>query len=259
LNFLREKPSHICRRNLRRIQAVIDRAAAVTTISHFVANEIRRHLDLRGKPLRVIYNGANTDDYPQAARPEFADARPFLFAISDIVRKKNFHVLVGLIARLPEYRLIIAGNDRTDYAREIRRAAAEAGVAERVCLPGIVSDAARCWLYKNCSGVCFPSLTEGFGLPVVEAMLFGRPVFISDATSLPEVGGPLAFYWKCFDPDAMLAVFRCGMAAYAADPQYAARLTAHAERFSWNKAAAEYLAFYREIIDAGGRLSRRAA
>ena len=113
---------------------------------------------------------------------------------------------------------------------------------------------------RNCDAFLFPSLTEGFGLPVIEAMQFGKPVFLFKATSLPEVGGTLAFYWSSFDPDAMAAVFHAGMAAFASDPNYPLESIAHARRFSWDKAASEYLAFYREILDdAGDTALRRAA
>ncbi len=167
-------------------------------------------------------------------------------------------MLIHLLGQLPQYRLIIAGNDRTPYAAHIRRYAAEAGVAERVVLPGIVNDATRYWLYKNCTAFLFPSLTEGFGLPVIEAMQFGKPVFLSAATSLPEIAGPMAFYFRSFEPEPMVRVFCEGMAAYAAAASYPARLTARARQFSWDKAAAEYLAQYREVLEGTEARYRRA-
>lgn len=259
LNFLREKPPEAWRNNLRGVQVLIDRAVAVTTISKFVAEEVRSYLDLGEKPLRVIYNGLIATDHLEAERPAFVNGSPFLFSIGDIVRKKNFHVLIDLMTRLPQYRLIVAGNDGAAYADEIHRLAAKAGVLDRVVLPGIVSDATRYWLYKNCEAFLFPSLTEGFGLPVIEAMRFGKPVFLSNTTSLPEIGGPLAFYWTSFDGAAMFDVFRAGMASFAGDPSYPAQLAARANQFSWDQAAAEYLAFYREILDGTATRSTRVA
>ncbi len=260
LNFLRERDAEICTRNLRRIQRLVDRASVVTTISRFVAEEVREHLDLGTRPLRVVYNGLIGAGLSSAAPPAFVDDRPFFFSIGDVVAKKNFHVLLRLLPGLPQFRLIVAGNDRTDYAQEIRRLATEAGVSDRVLLPGIVSDATRCWLYQHCAAFFFPSLTEGFGLPVVEAMSLGKPVFLSRLTSLPEVGGELAFYWDSFDADHMLRVFRDGMAAYAANPQYPVQLANHAAQFSWDKAAAEYVAIYRNVLqDAKPRVRRWAA
>ena len=149
LNFLREKPPQEWARGRRCVQALVDRAAGVTTISHFVANEVRSQLAIHGKPLRVIYNGLIDEKYVDAAVPPFMDDKPFLFTIGDITPKKNFHVLVDMLARLPQYRLVVAGNNRTAYAGEVRDIAAQRGLAQRVILPGIVGDESRYWLYKK--------------------------------------------------------------------------------------------------------------
>jgi glycosyltransferase involved in cell wall biosynthesis len=119
-------------------------------------------------------------------------------------------------------------------------------------MPGEISDAHRTWLYENCDALLFPSLSEGFGLPVVEAMAHGKPVFMSDRTSLPEVGGSLGFYWKDFSPAHMLQVFQTGMATFRQDPEYARKLSAHAKSFSWQHTAAEYLKLYAELLAAAG-------
>ncbi len=108
--------------------------------------------------------------------------------------------------------LVVAGSAASPYAQEILRLARAEGVAERVLLPGNVTDAEKYWLLANAEAFVFPSLAEGFGLPVVEAMSLGKPVFLSTRTSLPETGGPEAFYWPDFDPRAMAEVFTRGMA-----------------------------------------------
>jgi glycosyltransferase involved in cell wall biosynthesis len=261
LNFLREKAPEVHPRHLGRLQAYVDRASAVTTISRFVAEEIKANLDLRGKPLRVIYNGPAADDRALKTRPQFIDDRPFLLTLGDITTKKNFHVLVEFARRLPDYMLIIAGNDRTSYAHDIRELAANSGIAERVFMPGIVNDAVRGWLYGNCTAFLFPSTTEGFGLPVIEAMRFGKPVFLSDATSLPEIGGPLAFYWRSFIPEHMVQVFHDGMAAFMRSAQYGQRLASWARQFSWQKAASQYVELYEDVLESNfaPRLARQAA
>ena len=77
------------------------------------------------------------------------------------------------------------------------------GLEERIILPGEISDMDKYWLYKNCEAFVFPSMYEGFGLPVIEAMNFGKPVFLSTFSSLPEVGGKYALYWENFDSQLM--------------------------------------------------------
>ena len=108
----------------------------------------------------------------------------------------------------------------------------------------------RLWLYQNCAALAFPSKTEGFGLPVIEAMAFGRPVFVSPVTSLPEIGGNLAFYWNDHSPTEMANVVRKGFATFEADPTYSTQLQTWAAKFSWENAANSYLSLYQEVHSA---------
>ncbi|MBI1311333.1 glycosyltransferase [bacterium] len=259
LNFLREKSGPKIKRNLDRVQRLVDRASVVTTISQFVAEELHEHLNLRGQPPRVIYNGLSLDANETGTRPSFVTARPFLFAIGTVYRKKNFHVLVDLAARLPEYDLVIAGTHHAEYVEQIRQLARQAQLDDRLILPGGVSEQHRQWLYHNCAAFLFPSLTEGFGLPAIEAMSCGRPVFLSRLTSLPEVGGPLAFYWDSFEPDEMTRVFQQGMATFQSDPTYAEQLRRRADQFRWENAARQYVDLYQETLDAANRQREHCA
>ena len=257
LNFLREHDNARQAKELSKLQAKIDRAAAVTTVSQFVADDVSAKLDLRGKPLHVIHNGANSGSHHKPQRPPYLPQGPFLFALGDVLPRKNFHALLGLLQRVSGRTLVIAGDKQHAYARHLADQARELGLAERVFLPGTIGDSERCWLYQHCEAFLFPSKTEGFGLPVMEALSLGRPVFISHATSLPEVGGPLAFYWEQYDPAHMAQVFHDGMALYYSDPDYSHKLRQHAAQFTWQRAARAYLAAYREIL--GASEVRRAA
>ncbi len=246
LNFLREKSKHSQASRLRAMQRRIDRATRLTAISRFVAGEVREHLNLRGKEIEVVYNGAATIGAEPGDRPAVAPATPFLFSIGGFADKKNFHTLVPLIRRLPEFMLVIAGFNNTEYGGYVRRLAERLGVGDRLLTPGPVSDGERQWYYQHCAGFVFPSLTEGFGLPPIEAMSAGKPVFLSTRTSLPEVGGAAAFYWDQFSPRAMANVVRDGMKAATA-PGFEDRVRAHADRFCWSRAAADYLRIYHEM------------
>lgn len=265
LNFPAARTPQQNHRSLDLLQRRIDRAALLTTGSHFAADQIRRQLDVGGKELRVIYHGlcvrppqspASTPPRP----PAFAPRRKFLFSIGEFRPFKNFHTLIGLLARLPgDLDLVIAGNTATPYAEQVRAEIARYGLADRVILPGVVSDDERQWLYDQCAAFIFPSLAEGFGLPAIEAMSCGKPVFLAHATSLPEVGGPLAFYWTDFTPDAMHAVFERGLHTFHATPGYADQVRAHAARFTWPAAAAAYLSLYQDALSLAQTAPRRAA
>ena len=246
LNFLREKNQYVTRRLLREVQQKVDRADRLTTISEFVAGEVREHLDLRGKKLDVVYNGAADCSVGEGERPAKLPEGPFLFSLGCFLEKKNFHSLVGMMAELPEYRLALAGHNRSAYGDFVADEIKRLGVDDRVTLLGPISNSERLWCFQNCTALAFPSLTEGFGLPAIEAMSAGRPVFLSDRTSLPEVGGDVAFYWRDFDPAAMAAVVRDGLAAASA-PGYGDRLQERAAMFRWQNSAAQYLRIYREM------------
>ncbi|PHS02332.1 MAG: hypothetical protein COA78_21365 [Blastopirellula sp.] len=249
LNYLREKSSSKLKRYHDRIQRLIYRADSIAAVSHFTADEIRDHFDLQGKPLHVIYNGTYDASRIEPAQPEFIDeSTPFLFSIGQIVPKKNFHVLVDLIEHLPNHKLIVAGNRDAEYANFVRQRAEELGVTDRVILPGSVTDQERQWLYLNCEAFVFPSLNEGFGLPPIEAMSVGKPVFLAKRTSLPEVGGPHAFYWDEFSGDHLHQVYRDGMQAFNADPQHKDRLIRYAAQFTWEQAAKQYVDIYESIL-----------
>ena len=248
LNFLQKYSGLRRARRLARVQRIVDRAAAVTFISEFTERDVRAHLRLDGKRTRITYLGNSLRPQPEAPRPAFAPQGPFLFSIGIVGPKKNFHVLVPFLRALgPGRSLVIAGDASSPYAESIRRLARDEGVADRVVLPGSVDDAQRYWLYANCEALVFPSLTEGFGLPVIEAMSVGKPVFASTRTSLPEAGGPEAFYWPDFDPRAMREVFERGMAEVRADAAKADRLRRWADRFTWERCAAACWEVYREV------------
>jgi glycosyltransferase involved in cell wall biosynthesis len=259
LNFLREKSPSGTARRVRKLQRLVDRSSAIATISEFSAAEIREHLHLRGKPLRVIYNGLAAPRVPKSDPLPDLPPGPFLFTIGDITAKKNFHVLLDLMSELPEYRLVIAGRKASDYARHLQKTVAQRKLTHRVFLPGEIDDAQRQWLYEHCDAFLFPSLTEGFGLPVIEAMSFGKPVFITRGTSLPEIGGSLAYYWDRFEPKLMVDCFRAGLEQTKRDPDFARRSQQHASQFSWSRAAAAYLDYYRDLLSIQGHSHQRAA
>jgi glycosyltransferase involved in cell wall biosynthesis len=256
LNFL-ERNDYSAAKKARRLAAVqrrVDQADAIATISEFTASVVRRHLTIPDIPVRAIHLG-NPMEAPgrrvEARRPpgalgELAPGSFFLF-VGVIHPKKNVHTLAPVMRGFPEHRLVLAGPDGNPYAAEVRQAATAAGVADRVLMPGAVDESTKRWLYENCRALLFPSLSEGFGLPVVEAMSVGKPAFLSGLTSLPEIGGDVARYFDSFDPEAMIAIIRRELAEYDARPMAANELRAHAARFSWTRAATEYWAHYDEV------------
>jgi glycosyltransferase involved in cell wall biosynthesis len=230
---------------LWKIQKLVNRSAAVTTISNFVATEIRKNLKLDARPLQVIYNGNCLDESLQDKKPLLNVTGKFFFSIGIISEKKNFHSLVPLLTEFKDHSLVIAGKNSGKYARKIYADALALGVQERLLMPGIVTDAEKLWLYRNCEAFLFPSLTEGFGFPVVEAMSLGKPTFISRHTSLPEIGGVEAFYFDDFESGSMARVIKNGLQHF--DESRSQRSIEWANQFTWENAARRYQELYRGL------------
>jgi len=248
LNYLRDTEGRELEHRLGVVQSRVDRADVIATDSRFTADEVRQHLAVGDRPIHVIHIGLPDTDAVSPVKLASVGDVPFLFAIGDVVPRKNVHVLPPMMELLPDLQLLIAGRHDTEYAKEIIRTVEALGLAQRVRFLGQVTDAERLWLYRHADGVVVPSLTEGFGLPVIEGMAQGRPVFMSNVTSLPEVGGELGHYWDSYEPESMAAVVREGLAQWHADPDLATRARQHASQFTWRRAAEAYAGLYRSMV-----------
>ncbi len=250
LNFLKEKTQFKARRRLKKLQQKVDRASAVTFISNYTAKICRENLNLQGKNTRIIYNGVDIDPDKKVTAPAFLPTGKYLLALGMVLKKKNFHVLIDLMDKIEDYNLVIAGDKSSKYARMITELVKDRHLQKRVIMPGTVTENDKIYLYRNCSGFLFPSLVEGFGLPVIEAMRFGKPVFISDKTSLPEIGGELAFYWNDFTPDYMADIFISKMNAYKNNIEdMKNKLIEYSNRYDWKKSIKKYQELYLEILN----------
>ncbi len=248
LNQVHEQPagSPKLRRHLRRMARKIAGVDRVVAISEFVKADILRFFPEAEDKISVIYNGTSPSHAPEGHQPGFMPRGRFMFAVGMVCPKKNFHVLVPLL-RSNDLTLVVAGVVKESYKEKIMQEAARFGVAERVAVTGPVSQFDKDWYYAHCEAFLFPSLAEGFGLPVLEAMHHGRPVFLSRYTSLPEIGGDAAFYFDSFEPDHMGEILKTGMACFARE-NGAERARAHACRFSWEQAGAAYLDLYQQVL-----------
>lgn len=249
LNVLHEGKSPADQqRSLAHTQALIDQSDAIVCISAFTRSDVLTHCDTGSKPVQVIYNGAGAVAAPPAMPPAGAPPGPFVLGIGYLNRKKNFHVLLPLLADNPDLSLVLVGRpDDPDYVAQLRGTAQALGVSDRLHLPGPVSEADKSWYLHHCQALLHPSLAEGFGLPVVEAMQLGKPVFLSRHTALPEIGGRAAAYFADEEPDTVQAVFRQARPDFQAADQVAAR-RAQAARFTWAVSARQYLAVYDSLL-----------
>jgi glycosyltransferase involved in cell wall biosynthesis len=165
--------------------------------------------------------------------------RPYVLAAGTLEPRKNLLRLLGAWATLPEalrdtYELVLVGPVGWEAD-----AIVDAARAAKIRLPGYVPDGDLAALYAGCELFCYPSLYEGFGLPVLEALRAGAPVLTSDRSSLPEVTGDAAVLVDPLSVDAI----RAGIERILGDEGLRSRLRAEgperADRFSWERTARE--------------------
>lgn len=249
LNFLDEKGESKARTRLELLQRKVNRASEIIAISRFTKDVITQNLKLDDKVVEVIYNGVEQNTGVAIQKPAFVPEGKFVFAISVVKQKKNFRVLVDFIKDLNDYNLIIAGNKSGKYASDLEQDVLSKGLENRIILPGEISEEDKYWLYQNCEALVFPSMYEGFGLPVIEAMNFGKPVFLSTYSSLPEIGDKHAFYWKNFNSHYMSDFFRQKIVEFSQDPEKQVEMKQYAHQFTWEKNVAEYIQVYKKILN----------
>ena len=246
LNFLYEKHGAKQQRYLRRLQRECDSAKAVCFISQFARTTAEEHLRLGSTPRYTVYNGVESlVGGPQQPPAGIDTDKPFLLSIGVVKPKKNIHTLFPTMDLLTEYNLVVAGDDSDAYARQLRT---QLPAHPNILMTGTVGEAERRWLYAHCTALLMPSLSEGFGLPVVEAMQWGKPVFASRCTSLPEIGGQHAFYFDDFNAQHMAATIRDGLSRYTST--MAAQAIDYAATFDYERHMQQYWRIYTTVAES---------
>lgn len=236
---------------LNSLQQKVDECDYISTISQYTADFLARYIDIKQKPLTVIYNGCDVDiNSVVPLKPLFIkEDISFLFSIGTIARKKNFHVLPALLQGNNRY-LIIAGITQDEvYLKEITTRAEELGVRDRLILPGAITEAEKWWLMQKMDAFLFPSLAEGFGIPLVEAMHFSAPVICATCTSLPEIGGAAAYYFSGFEGEEMRHCVEDAIKDFDSDSFLKVKMNERAKSFSWDESAKAYLEIYQRLAN----------
>jgi glycosyltransferase involved in cell wall biosynthesis len=224
----------------------VRRAASLAAISRATRDDLVRRFPRAAAKTRVVELAADpvfAADGPPVA-PRYGLDRPYVLALGTLEPRKNLPRLIEAFAGLPsdlraDHELVLVGGSGWATG-EID--AAIARHRELVRPLGHVPEADLPGLYREASVFAYPSLFEGFGLPVLEAMTAGSAVVTSNLSSLPEVGGDAVRYVDPYDVDSI----RTALEALLRDPSERGRLAAkgreRARRFSWDRTARETLA-----------------
>jgi len=247
LNFLSRYSGIRLQYRKDKMARMLDRSSAIVCISRQTGKDLEENYGLKPEDYQVIYNGNALQNFAGNVRAKSQKQRPFLLNIGVLSPRKNAHVLCGMMAFLPDLDLVIAGPTHSSYTSKILEEARKWKVQERVILAGEVSEEEKYRLYQNMEGLVFPSLAEGFGLPVVEAMSLGKSVFLSRMGSLPEIGGELAHYFPNFEPEEMAGILSRGLKNDKLNSEIKEQLITRSDLFTWDNAARGYADIYRSL------------
>jgi glycosyltransferase involved in cell wall biosynthesis len=211
----------------------------------------------RFDPDRVVVTPLGVDPrFRPASEPAIAVARklyvlhkPFILTVGTLEPRKNLPMLVRAFAALRDqfpHDLVLAGPEGW-LMDEIDRTITETGIGDRVRRIGFVDDESLVALYSGADVVAIPSLYEGFGLPVLEAMASGAPVLTSNVSSLPEVAGDAAVLVDPATLDSVIEGLRQVLASHELRARLRAAGPAQAAQFTWERTASLTRAAYQGI------------
>lgn len=233
-------------------------ARHLIAVSHATRDDLISRYQVDPSRITVIHNGVHDtfrpiDDADHLARStaRFGVDRPFILCVGNLGTRKNQSLLVRAFARLARTRafdhdLVLVGKQSFGGER-IPQEARLPGIAGRVHLCGFVDTEELIALYNRATFSVYPSLYEGFGLPVLESMACGTPVITSNLSSMPEIAGDAALLVDPRDEPGLAAM----MSRLLDSPALRASLRAagleRSRRFSWQAAAAQTADVYRHV------------
>lgn len=219
-------------------------ADGIVADTHAAARDIADGLTIDPARIEVVGVGVAAPFFAVRRRPR---AAAFALAVGTVEARKDLCTAVRAVARIPSLELLCAG-PFTPYVDEVRRAAREAGIADRIRLLGYVDDGALLRLYEEAAMLVFPSRYEGFGLPPLQALACGLPVAAARTETTLEVLGDCARYAPVGDDAALADAMRAILAEDRRTPEKAAPGRARAQRFSWDAVAQRMTAVYRSAL-----------
>lgn len=231
------------------VRRVAKKSLAVLCISDYVKKEIVDYTGISADKISLTYNAADHINEPSVAIKSLI-GKSFIMYVGRPQPHKNLTRLIeafGIINKShPDIFLVLAGKKDSLYKIH-EEFVLDKGI-KNVVFTDFVSEGELRWLYENTLCYVFPSLSEGFGLPGLEAMAHGAPVASSNATCLPEVYGDAAAYFNPLDIKHIAVVIQ----DIVDNSVYANKLRTRGEKrvacFSWEKMAKETLSVYRDVL-----------
>lgn len=241
LNYLYAKKGPGAWRDEFRTRLAVAHSNQLVCITHYVARDVQKKL-AGSRAVAVVYNGATDLTKVEQCPVQELVGRKFMFHMSRMAPSKNVGSLLDLARAWPDRTFVFAG---PEWGHSLALRNQTSGKVPNVKFMLGVNEGTKAWLLANCEVFLFPSLAEGFGLPPLEAMYFGTPVFLSDRTCLPEIGGDRVAYFKSFEAASMRQVVDRELPRLQAARELTKK---RAASFSWGACVDAYISLYLKAL-----------
>jgi glycosyltransferase involved in cell wall biosynthesis len=232
-------------------ERTVRRADRIIAVSRFSRDEIVRHMRVSPDKVTVVHS-AGREPHPRIrhASSEVVRniTRPYIMAFSALSAHKNIPRLISAFARISSvvpHDLVLVGHMPVKTA--VRAEIQAAGGTDRVHFTGYIPEGDVAALLQNASLFAFPSLYEGFGLPLLDAQNAGVPVVCSSAGALPEIAGNTAILFDPYSEDAIATALKRALLDTDLRAQLVEKGQENARSFSWDRTARETLDVYHDV------------
>jgi glycosyltransferase involved in cell wall biosynthesis len=232
------------------IKRVARKSAAIITPSKYVRDDLVAYAGISESKVSVTHEAADPIKDSPVPLPDLQKS-DFIMYVGRPTPHKNLERLLEAFALLraqhPKLKLVLAGKKDANYQRI--EAGLSPGAREHVVFTDFISEGELRWLYENCKAYVFPSLSEGFGLPGLEAMVHGAPVVSSNATCLPEIYGDAAHYFDPLDVQAMSDAINEVLTDKKLRETLVKTGAEQAKKYSWRRMAEQTLGVYKSVLE----------
>lgn len=227
------------------------RAKHVLVPTQYVADAVNKYHLFTNRKTTVTLEASEPVLPGKSKEPE-EPPKDFIMYTGSAFPHKNLERLISAFGILkehhPDLKLVLVGK-REYHSKQLRKWAKSQPYFEDIIFTGFVPDEELKWYYQNARAYVFPSLSEGFGLPGLEAMVHGCPVVSSNATCLPEVNGDAAHYFDPYDVEEMAEKINEVISSEALRKKLIAKGYENAKRFSWKRMTTETLQVFNKVLE----------
>jgi glycosyltransferase involved in cell wall biosynthesis len=232
------------------VKSAAKRSRCIITPSQYVKKDVAQFAKINPRKIAVIYEAADRIKAPAKPVSRLA-GKQFIMYVGRALPHKNLGRLVEAYSLLrnnhPELMLVFVGKTDANY-KKISALVSDRRLAHSIIFTDFIEEGELRWLYENTAAYVFPSLSEGFGLPPLEAMAHGAPVISSNASCLPEINGKAAHYFDPVDINDIARAIDDVLNNKVSRANLVSSGHSQLAKYSWRKTAEQTLKVYELVL-----------